>query len=402
MRSASAQTQKPALPQEFFEAWFSQTLEPVLVLDAHDCVLNCNEAFESRFGFELAVGKKIDFLIPKLGGQGRQKPLNEKLIEFEGTFEDVAVRSKDGKVKTMDVHIRFVKEGSETWKVLAFRDLSEKKELEQEILRKHIELKQAYESVERANLEIKATQETLVQAGKLAALGELSAGIGHELNQPLTAIKGYAQELVVLLEKTSDKTIQSYAGEIVKGADKMAKIIHSIRAFIGKTKQEFEVVQVNVVLDEALRMLEQQFLLKGVAVHRKFDPKLGQAYVNAIQIEQVVINLLANARDAVLEKNTAGGNIWVETRGLKEFVEIDIKDDGAGMSDDVKSKIFNPFFTTKEVGKGMGLGLSLSFGIIQKVHGALTVESKPGQGSVFKLKIPRDFRKTFQTEENVK
>jgi signal transduction histidine kinase len=127
-------------------------------------------------------------------------------------------------------------------------------------------------------------------------------------------------------------------------------------------------------------------------VERNFAKDLHQVYANPLQIEQVFINLATNARDAIEATGRGSGRITITTRSKGDFAEVYFKDDGVGMAERTKAKIFNPFFTTKEVGKGMGLGLSLSYGMISKLQGSIVVESEMGKGSTFVIRLPKDFR----------
>jgi C4-dicarboxylate-specific signal transduction histidine kinase len=238
-------------------------------------------------------------------------------------------------------------------------------------------------------------QETLVQSGKLAALGELAAGIAHELNQPLTAVKGFAQEAqasVKVLEPASP--VHSYLHEIVQGADKMERIIAHLRNFTRKSTEDFRMADIHTVIEESLLMLDKQFRNRGIVVMRDFGKDLPQLYCNPFQLEQVFINLATNARDAIEAKRTGSGVIQIKTRQLNDqVVEVEYSDDGMGIPEAAKGKIFNPFFTTKEVGKGMGLGLSISYGILSKINASILVESNIGKGTKFTIKLPVDYRK---------
>ncbi|HTL11706.1 MAG TPA: ATP-binding protein, partial [Bdellovibrionota bacterium] len=236
----------------------------------------------------------------------------------------------------------------------------------------------------------------LVQAGKMAALGELAAGIAHELNQPLMGIRGYAQELqTMVMPEIHGKTREEAAAwfrEVISNVDKMSKIIGYLRTFTRKSTEEHVMAGVQDAVEEALKMLSRQLASRGIEVVRDFASDVPQVYANPLQLEQVFINLVANARDAIEATGRGKGTIVIRTRKRDGFVDVAVQDDGVGMDDVIKGKAFNPFFTTKEVGRGMGLGLSLSYGIVSKIHGSILVESRLGQGSTFTVRVPRDFR----------
>jgi C4-dicarboxylate-specific signal transduction histidine kinase len=235
-------------------------------------------------------------------------------------------------------------------------------------------------------------QDTLVQAGKMAALGELAFGIAHELNQPLMGIRGYAQELQVMVKSSNGAHAEEFLGEIVSCVDKMSGIISYLRTHVRKSGENFEMTGVHRALEEAMKMLSRQFVSRGIVVHRELDPALPDVYANPLQLEQVFINLATNARDAIEAGGRGSGNVWISTRLRDGFVEVLFKDDGCGMNDRTKGKAFNPFFTTKDVGKGMGMGLSLSYGVISKLHGSIVVESEMGKGTAFTIRLPLDYR----------
>lgn len=385
-----------------FRILFEQASDAILTLSPEGTLDEVNQTLEEMTGYVRAelTGQKPEILSPtpeQMKTRGRVKPFTHEMLISPGTYEDVALRQKDGFVRLVELSVRQVRTGNDTLALVLLRDVTEKKRMERELITKHSELRNAYFQLEKNNAELKSMQETLVQAGKMAALGELAAGIAHELNQPLQGIRGYAQELqdilkpVVAGKKEETETTSSFH-EIISNVDKMASIIQYLRAFTRKSVENFEKVDVHNAIEEALKMLSRQFASRGIQVHRDFAKELPQIYANPLQIEQVFINLSTNARDAIEAASNGSGNIWISTRDAGNFVEISFKDDGCGMDGRTKSKIFNPFFTTKEVGKGMGLGLSLSYGMLTKIHASIVVESELGKGARFLLRLPKDFR----------
>jgi C4-dicarboxylate-specific signal transduction histidine kinase len=281
--------------------------------------------------------------------------------------------------------------------IALFRDVTEKKRMERELITKHAELRDAYFRLERKSAEFQAMQDTLIQSGKMAALGELAAGIAHELNQPLLGIRGYAQELQALalpslVGRPHEAESTAALKEVISNVDKMAAIIGHLRAFVRKSTENFELASVDGAIEEALKMLDRQFASRGIVVEKHFSEGLSKVYANPLQLEQVFINLATNARDAIEATGRGSGTIQIRTANVGKVVEISFVDDGCGMDMRTKAKAFNPFFTTKEVGKGMGLGLSLSYGILSKIHGSIVVESELGKGAEFVIRIPKDFR----------
>jgi PAS domain S-box-containing protein len=385
-----------------YQTLFEQASDAILTVSSEGIIGEANQAVEDLTGYlksEL-VGSSIDVLMPapKIHNlPQRSRAISREMLLTPGTYEDVIVLRNDGYCRFVDFTVRKVTQGQSPFILAMFRDVTEKKRMERELITKHAEMLEANRALERKNAELQAMQETLVQSGKLAALGELAAGVAHELNQPLTGIKGYAQELqeLALPALEGSKVYNESTAcvrEIISNVDKMAAIIGYLRTFVRKSTESYEFTQVHHAIDEALKMLSRQFASRGIRVEREFDPQLPEVYANPLQLEQVFINLATNARDAIEATGRGSGTIWISTRQSGKLIEISFRDDGAGMSEKTKSKIFNPFFTTKEVGKGMGLGMSLSYGILSKLQGSIVVESELGKGSAFVIKIPRDFR----------
>lgn len=395
------QAQTVALTSKY-EALFEQASDAILTILPDGRIDAANRAMEDLTGYlksEL-IGFSIDILAPETGriraqsgAERRARPLSAELTGVPGTYEDVAIQKKDGFTRFVDMSVRAVQGGlGETGPLvlLLFRDMTEKKVMERELITKHGELRNAYFQLERKNVELQAMQETLVQSGKLAALGELTAGIAHELNQPLQGIRGYAQELQALESHGPDASL--FLREIISNVDKMAAIIDHLRVFTRKSTEKHEWTDVHVAIEEALKMLSRQFAARGIVVKREFSPDCPPVYANPLQLEQVFINLATNARDAIEAKGKGRGLVSIATRSNGDFIEVEFRDDGVGMNKQTKAKAFNPFFTTKDVGKGMGLGLSLSYGILSRLSGSIMVESELGKGALFLIRIPRDFR----------
>mgnify|MGYP003393657712 CR=1 FL=1 len=386
-----------------YEVIFDQASDAILTVRQDGQIDAVNQALEELTGFvrgEL-LGQSIEILEPKKKTEHRSKPISLEMCRSTGRFEDVMLAQKDGFARYVDMSVRWVEDDKAPVGIILFRDLTERKSMERELITKHSELQKAYFELQKKTSELQSMQETLVQSGKMAALGELAAGIAHELNQPLQAIRGYAQEIQATaldqLACEGHAQAKSLAGglhEIVSGVDKMASIIEYLRTFTRKSTENHEMTDVHQALEEALKMLSRQFQARGIQVTKNFADDLPEIYANPVQLEQVFINFATNARDAIEATGRGRGTITIETRAVGRVVEVRFRDDGVGMADRTKAKIFNPFFTTKEVGKGMGLGLSLSYGILAKLHGSILVESKLGQGTEFQVRLPVDFRES--------
>ena len=298
--------------------------------------------------------------------------------------------------------------GEVSWIILVFNDISKLliKEAEDKI---NIEqLQKAYHDLEltqEASLnimedldrkskelelaidELKQTQEKLLQTEKMVAIGKLAGGIAHEINNPMTVILGYAQSIVKRIKEGDPYFVQLKA--IEREAIRSKKLIDDLLTFSRSSKAVFEKVSINTAIEGALSLSDVLSKEKNVVIERDFAKGLPDVLANKNQLQQVIINLCTNAVDAVSQVRDSG-IINIKTGLDGEYVNIFIKDDGAGIPKSFHRKIFEPFFTTKEVGKGTGLGLSLCYEIIKKHGGEITVESEPGKGALFTIKLPVD------------
>ncbi len=389
-----------------YRLFFEEANDALLVVNpALNVVVEANAQMAELTGYlrsELE-GASLSLITPERGAPaGRSTPLSAEKFKNDGFYEDICISGKDGKLRFISLSVRAVDMGGEAAALCILRDIGAKRNMEREILTKHQELRNAYVELEKTHGELKAMQETLVQSGKLAALGELTAGIAHELNQPLTAIKGFAQEAQTLIKAMATagpgaegdrKALADYLGEVEKGASKMERIISHLRGFTRKSTEDFRDTDIHEVINEALKMLEQQFKSRGIVVERRYAADLPHVWANPFQLEQVFINLATNARDAIEAKKERRGKVMITSSHADGVVNVRFEDNGVGIPDHLKSKIFNPFFTTKEVGKGMGLGLSISYGILSKLNASLFAESEAGKGTAFTVRLPVDYRK---------
>ena len=252
------------------------------------------------------------------------------------------------------------------------------------MIQNHVELQKAFELQ-------KQIQSALIQTAKLASLGEMATGIAHELNQPLQAIMGFSQEMIQV-EKFSPAG-KEFMEDIVNASRKMAEIIKSLRSFARTSGEEFAETAVDHAIQESVHLMKHHLMQKGIDIEVQFNNQLPLVEANTIQLEQVFINILSNARDAIDEqaknsKEKTRGKIQVSASSNADRVEIKFRDNGCGMDEHTRQKIFDPFFTTKEVGKGTGLGMSISYGILKKMHANISITSEVGKGSEFTINIP--------------
>lgn len=248
------------------------------------------------------------------------------------------------------------------------------------------ELDASERELESAYGELKETHKQLLQSAKLSALGELSAGMAHELNQPLTVIKGLTQSL---LRSKAGEDIDREKLILINGAVKrMEALVTHLRIFTRMDEGKRKEVDINRVVTNA-------FLLIGKALaDESVNVIMNLGHVPPVsgyegRLEQVVINLAANARDAMAP---GGGTLAITTAAVERrgavFVELSVADTGCGMDEEAAARMFDPFFTTKEPGKGTGLGLTISSGIIKEHGGSILAESAPGKGTTVRVLIP--------------
>lgn len=243
-----------------------------------------------------------------------------------------------------------------------------------------------YASARESLARLRDTQAQLVQAAKMSALGQLVSGVAHELNNPLSVVIGYGQ---LLLGRDLPPALKRPVELMVSQGDRMAKIVRNLLFFARQRPPERIPARINQVIDETLALRLNQLTLSGIAVERQFADELPTIAADAQQLQQVFLNLLLNAEQAILETGRAG-RIVVRSSlmdGGRGGVRAEVIDDGPGITPDVLPHVFEPFYTTKEVGTGTGLGLSVSYGIVQEHGGRLFVESRPGH-TVFTVELP--------------
>lgn len=244
----------------------------------------------------------------------------------------------------------------------------------------------------KAALEGKVHQFQLAQASKLASIGELSAGVAHELNNPLMIVKGFNDRVAKSLEKTQvpkDSPVWDYVTEIRSGCERMKKIIQHFRDFSRMETQETHAVNVNEVVQKSFSFFDEQLKFRNIEV--SFDLSHEQPHIdgNENRLEQVFVNLINNSRDALDGLDPSRSRkIHVQTRIEGKNVVVEFSDNGPGIPIEEKDRVFDPFFTTKPVGKGTGLGLSISQGIIRDHQGLIEVSSKKNEGVQFKIVLP--------------
>jgi C4-dicarboxylate-specific signal transduction histidine kinase len=250
------------------------------------------------------------------------------------------------------------------------------------------DLSETTAEMQRREQELRDKQEQLVQAGKLATLGELTTGVAHELNNPLNNIGLFIGNAIDLLElgKAEKGRIQAELHKAMQQVRKATEIISHLRTFGRAAPVSYEPVAIKPVIERALSLMREQLRLRQIEVVLALGVEEPVVIGNAIQLEQVFINLLTNARDAMASTPRKMIEITCELR--QGTVNLSFRDTGTGIPEGLEKRIFDPFFTTKDVGAGTGLGLSITYGIIQEHRGTIWVENHPGEGATFFIQIP--------------
>ncbi|MBW1722272.1 MAG: PAS domain S-box protein [Deltaproteobacteria bacterium] len=353
--------------EEKYRMIFNTMPNPIFVLDPESLeIIDCNNSIEAVYGF------------------GKEEILGSSFMQFfeEGDRETCAgkIRNAEGLSK-----VRQIKKDGETIFVNMYVS--------------HGEYGQRKALLVTAN-DITArlmAEQQLIQAGKMATLGEMATGVAHELNQPLSVIKTASSFLLRKVrrkEPIEDDILETMTSEIDSHVDRASKIINHMREFGRPAEVKRSEVQVNDTLLKALEIFNQQLRLREIEVVMDLDKDIPVIMADANRLEQVFINLFTNARDAIEEKwegrSAPPGEkrIYLRTGMEDGQVVVEVRDTGIGIPESIRGRIFDPFFSTKKVGKGTGLGLSISYGIVRDYEGTIEVRSREGEGSAFILRFP--------------
>jgi two-component system NtrC family sensor kinase len=237
-----------------------------------------------------------------------------------------------------------------------------------------------------------ASEEMVIQESKMAALGKMAAGIAHEINNPLAVIgekAGWIKDLLEMADVSKSENFQEIAAAVNKieyHVNRARTITHRLLGFARRMEPVTEILNINTVLEESQAFLENEARYRNIDIQADYAPDLPKTASDPAQLQQVFLNILNNAIDAIGKD----GEVHLKTRHLAKNNEIgiEINDTGSGIPKEMLDKIFDPFFTTKEVGKGTGLGLSISYSIVEKLGGRMMVASEEGKGTTFTIYLP--------------
>lgn len=234
--------------------------------------------------------------------------------------------------------------------------------------------------------ELRGTQNELVQAGKLAALGQMSAAIAHEINQPITAIRTFCASAKLMLERGKTEQLEQNIGQISSLTERMGAITGQLKTFSRKSTGVLEPVDLKIALDNALQLLSPQLQQEDCTLerHEPADPLI--VHADLVRIEQICVNIIRNALDAM--ENSSVKRIRIDLSSKKDDVIMYITDTGPGMNDETLALLFDPFFTTKDPGQGVGLGLSVTYGIVHDFGGSIKAYNTETGGACFEVRLP--------------
>jgi two-component system NtrC family sensor kinase len=252
--------------------------------------------------------------------------------------------------------------------------------------------------VEQKTKELNRAHDHVMHVEKMASIGKMAAVLAHEINNPLSGILTYAKLLHKWMDREAlppDEAGRSRRHEICDSLDLIASesrrcgdLVKNLLTFSRTTPMNLQPTNLNQVVDRSLRLVQHQLDLAGIQVQPQLDPDLPPVLCDAAQIEQVLLALVMNALDALPQ----GGNLWVTSSFGREpdQVRVVVRDDGSGIPADILPRIFEPFLTTKESGRGVGLGLAISHSILERHNGNIEVQSEVGRGTTFTVTLPWD------------
>jgi PAS domain S-box-containing protein len=370
--------------KEFLENVLESSVDGIVTADLDGNITYLNRAMEEILGYErnVIMGRHVSSIYVRGMEEARDIMHHLKTLERTENYE-LEVKKSSGEIVPIITSLFQLRDedGFLIGTAGIFKDMTEKKRLEERL---------------------KAAQVRLFEASKMRALGELVAGVAHELNNPLMASKTI---LYVILKRLKPGNPDRERLELIRGCnERIEKIVEHLREFSRQTQPSFQLLDINVPLENALIITQQQLINHNISLVKSLDENLPPITGDSNQLEQVFLNLISNARDAmdeIKDNRTLHISSFTVDDGFVPCVAVSFKDSGAGIRSQDKHKIFEPFFSTKPVGKGTGLGLSLCFGIIEAHGGRIDVKSLEGGGAEFTVIIPVK-RKKKESENDKK
>jgi len=363
--------------QQYSQNLIDSSLDMIISVDQYRRIVEFNQAAQDTFGYskEEVLGKRVDMLYAGLSEGSRVHEMVQRTGRFTGE-----VVNKRGNGQTFPSFLAASAMEDENGEFLGLmgvsRDITERKRMEQQ-LREYSE--NLERMVEDRTRQLKDAQEKLIRAEKLAAIGELAGGLGHELRSPLGAIRFSADFLKTKLGDTADEKVRRHLDLLEKQVDACDKTVADVLDFSRPGKLNIEEIHINQVIQEVIQANTPP---RNVEVSTSLADSLSPAIADAGQMGRVLSNLVTNAIQAMPH----GGRLTLSTIGRGRFVEVRITDTGMGIPDEKLDKIFEPLFTTKA--KGIGLGLAIVKTLVDRQNGTIEVESQVGKGTTVTVKLP--------------
>ncbi|MBV1787851.1 PAS domain S-box protein [Marinobacterium sp. D7] len=381
----------------------------LVMLDESGCIESINPTTEHLFGYSLAQ-LQGHYFSQLLAQEDRAACWRHILSDEPDQPDLLAVEATglrhDSSQIPLEVYINRMRLASARHYIVTLHDLTERKAQERALKVAHEELESRVQErtadLSHANSKLleemkqhSQTQNELIQTAKLAVIGQMSAGINHELNQPLTAIRNYSDNARAFLKRGKLETVDANLEEISGLTERMSRIIHPLKEFARKSSGSTDLVNLQAVRDGAMSLMYGHFEKAGVEV--SWPSRLSDYYVlgDILRLEQVLVNLLSNAVQAMEQVETRRIDVGVEIEG--QWLRLSIHDQGPGIAEADLERIFEPFFTTKKSGQGLGLGLSISHRIIETLGGRLSAANHPQGGAVFTVELRRGARPELTT-----
>ena len=340
------------------ESILDYSTDMIITTDLEGHITEANAAAERMLGY--SKDRLIGSTYLGLFSDGEDPELIEKVREAGSVANYSASFSRrDGSILSMLLNMSVLRdeEGREMGTVWLGRDITRLREM----------------------------QLQLNQAEKLSTIGRVISGVAHELNNPLSVVLGFAQ---LLSHRNDDLGHSSYLDKITEAARRCRRIVGNLLSFSRAYRPKREPVTLNDVARNVFELKEYQLKLDNIEAELKLDPELPQTHLDRHQLEQVALNLVNNAQQALETVDGRKRQLTLKTEAVDDRVRLHVTDNGPGMSSSTARKVFDPFFTTKEEGHGTGLGLSVSYGIVKEHDGEIVVESRPGDGTTFTVDLP--------------
>lgn len=355
--------------KEFLEAIIDSSPSAIMAANLKGEILVINPAAEELFGYSIKGGERtynvMELYPPGLAKDVMRRLRSDKIGE-KGKLsgKQAVIYNKKGEEIPVEITAALIYEGEhEIASMGIFNDLREKRAVEQKLME---------------------TQVQLAQSEKMASLGQLAAGVAHEINNPLTGILFYANLVLESLEENDPR--REDLGYVIEDVHRCKSIVKNLLAYSRQTGKTKDIIQLNTLVEQSLLLIRDQKLFGKIYVNREMSPEMMLIQADKNQLSQVVINLVMNAVDAMDGKGSLTFKTYRDKNAHKVYLEV--VDTGVGIPEENISKVFDPFFTTKEQGRGTGLGLSTVYGIVKENGGEISVKETSSKGTTILVELP--------------